>query len=189
MRSHNQWWVHSKVPRLPGQHRPVLARSPLFCATTCATAPIGHNSISETSLATMDSSSSKMLPQTSLFQVYLRLRPALPGQLPKPDDEEPWLLVEPPTSSATSENDTRGSVPTHITLQPPNDSRKRAVEKFGFTKVFQEEATQLDILDSTGTVQLVKSVLSSGRDGLVATLGVTGSGKVYWRNRCSTDCC
>jgi hypothetical protein len=125
----------------------------------------------------MDASSSKMPAQTSLFQVYLRLRPAL--QNTKAQDSEPWLLVEPPSSPTTPlEEIPKTTVPTHITLQPPTDSRKRAVEKFGFTKVFQEEATQLDIFDSTGTVQLAKNVLSSGRDGLVATLGVTGSGKV-----------
>lgn len=123
-----------------------------------------------------------MPAQTSLFQVYLRLRPSVHNQSPKIADSEPWLLVEPPSPPLNpSEEHPKASAPTHIILQPPNDSRKRAVEKFGFTKVFQEEATQLDIFDSTGTVQLVKNVLSSGRDGLVATLGVTGSGKVYNR--------
>jgi Tfp pilus assembly pilus retraction ATPase PilT len=64
-------------------------------------------------------------------------------------------------------------------LQPPNDSRKRAIERFGFTKIFREEARQLDIFDETGAADTIKSVLQTGRDGLVATLGVTGSGKVY----------
>jgi hypothetical protein len=124
----------------------------------------------------MDASYSKMPAQTSLFQVYLRLRPALQNQIPNP---EPWLVVEPPSPPTTPiDESTEAPAPTHITLQPPNDSRKRAVEKFGFTKVFQEEATQLDIFESTGTVQLVRNVLNGGRDGLVATLGVTGSGKV-----------
>lgn len=129
-------------------------------------------------LISMDVSSlSKMPAQTNLFQIYLRLRPAGPNQTAKAEDSEPWLVVEPP-SPTTLEAGPQASTPTHITLQPPNDSRKRAVEKFGFTKVFREEATQLDIFDSTGTVQLVKNVLNGGRDGLVATLGVTGSGKV-----------
>jgi Kinesin motor domain len=124
----------------------------------------------------MDASSSKMPVQTSLFQVYLRLRPALQNQIP---NSEPWLVVEPPSPPTTPiEESPKASTPTHITLQPPNDSRKRAVEKFGFTKVFQEEATQLDIFESTGTAQLVRNVLNGGKDGLVATLGVTGSGKV-----------
>jgi hypothetical protein len=118
--------------------------------------------------------SSKMSAQTSLFQVYLRLRPPIQNQIPKAADDEPWLIVEPPTSTS----DLQASSPTHVTLQPPNDSRKRAVEKFGFTQVFREDATQLDIFESTGTIQLVKNILSTGRDGLVATLGVTGSGKV-----------
>ena len=69
-------------------------------------------------------------------------------------------------------------MPTHITIHPPSDSRKRAVEKFAFTKVFQEEASQLDIFRGTGAIALVEGVLGEGRDGLLATLGVTGSGKV-----------
>ena len=69
-------------------------------------------------------------------------------------------------------------MPTHITIHPPSDSRKRAVEKFAFTKVFEEGAEQIDIFKGTGVVQLVEGVLGEARDGLVATLGVTGSGKV-----------
>ena len=69
-------------------------------------------------------------------------------------------------------------MPTHITLNPPSDSRKRAVEKFAFTKVFEEQAEQIDIFKGTGIVSLVEGVLGEARDGLVATLGVTGSGKV-----------
>lgn len=116
----------------------------------------------------------------SLFQVYLRLRPApsslvqLTSQslyplLPPP---ERYLTVEPPTHEA------QDGMPTHITIHPPSDSRKRAVEKFAFTKVFEEEATQLDIFKGAGLVPLVEGVLVEGRDGLLATLGVTGSGKV-----------
>ncbi len=139
---------------------------------------ITRKQLQKTDWSVMDTSSSKMPAQSSLFQVYLRLRPVIQNQHPKYQESEPWLLVEPPSPPPTPlEENSKASVPTHVVLQPPNDSRKRAVEKFGFTKVFQEEATQLDIFDSTGTVQLVKNVLSSGRDGLVATLGVTGSGK------------
>lgn len=72
-------------------------------------------------------------------------------------------------------------MPTHITIHPPSDSRKRAVEKFAFTKVFEEQAEQIDIFRGTGLVPLVEGVLGEGRDGLVATLGVTGSGKVCAR--------
>lgn len=119
-------------------------------------------------------SASKMAPQTSLFQVYLRLRPPIHPPLPK-QKSEPWLIVDAVDSSTSQEE----SFPTHVTLQPPNDSRKRAIERFGFTKIFREEATQLDLFDETGTVDMIKSVLQTGRDGLVATLGVTGSGKVH----------
>ena len=56
------------------------------------------------------------------------------------------------------------------------------MEKFAFTKVFEEEASQLDIFHGTGVIPLVEGVVAAkggdGRDGLLATLGVTGSGKV-----------
>lgn len=111
-------------------------------------------------------------PQTSLFQVYLRLRPPISQ---KHDASERFLTVERPE---TCQDEIVASVPTHITLQPPSDSRKRAVEKFGFTKVFEEAASQLDIFHDTGMESLMRGVLREGRDGMVATLGVTGSGKV-----------
>ncbi|KAJ5155878.1 hypothetical protein N7492_008681 [Penicillium capsulatum] len=113
-------------------------------------------------------------PQTSLFQVYLRLRPPIT----KNDESERFLTVEPPEAS---QDDAEIVTPpaTHITLQPPSDSRKRAVERFGFTKVFEEAASQLDVFHDTGMESLVRGVLKEGRDGLVATLGVTGSGKSH----------
>lgn len=113
--------------------------------------------------------------QSSLFQVYLRLRPPIS---PQHEDHPPgrYLQVEPPETSEIV--DGSHNLPTHITLQPPSDSRKRAVERFGFSKVFEEKASQLDVFQDTGIESLIKGVLQEGRDGLVATLGVTGSGKV-----------
>jgi len=75
------------------------------------------------------------------------------------------------------------SDPTHITIRPPsNDHRKRAIEKFAFTRVFEEDAAQLDLFKDTGLPTVIEGVLGcdgeQGRDGLLATLGVTGSGKV-----------
>lgn len=117
---------------------------------------------------------------TSLFQVYLRLRPSPSPNLPQIQEvlypqlstAERFLTVEPPSA------DNEDCLSTHITLHPPSDSRKRAVEKFAFTKVFEEHTAQLDIFKGTGVVPLIEGVLAEGRDGLVATLGVTGSGKV-----------
>lgn len=128
----------------------------------------------------MDSSTAKMAPQTSLFQVYLRLRPPMSLNASK-QTTEPWLIVEQPTPQIVEDGDVIPKLhPTHITLQPPNDSRKRAIERFGFTKVFREEASQLDLFDEIGAVENIQNVLKNGRDGLIATLGVTGSGKVRW---------
>ena len=115
---------------------------------------------------------------TSLFQVYLRLRPPFSSQptqqtlYPQLNSPERFLTVEAPP------HDEYNDLPTHITIHPPSDSRKRAVEKFAFTKVFEEQTSQLDIFNGTGAVSLVEGVLKEGRDGLLATLGVTGSGKV-----------
>ncbi|OQO07809.1 hypothetical protein B0A48_06600 [Cryoendolithus antarcticus] len=108
-------------------------------------------------------------PSASLFDVYLRLRPSNTAE------HERFLQVEAPSTS---------NGPTHITVQPPaNDPRKRAIEKFAFTRVFEEDAGQLDLFRETGAVQMVEGVLGAkgreGRDALVATLGVTGSGKSH----------
>ncbi|OWO99366.1 kinesin family protein [Marssonina coronariae] len=108
--------------------------------------------------------------QANLFEVYLRLRPAPAGQAPT----ERFLTVEEPTED---------TAPTHITLNPPNDNRRRAIEKFAFTEVFEEKSTQLDLFQGTGVLPLVEGVLGphggEGRDALLATLGVTGSGKSH----------
>lgn len=125
----------------------------------------------------MDSSTVKM-PTTSLFQVYLRLRPPMLQHTQK-QPQEPWLVVEPPTEADADESGIcTKTFASHVTLHPPNDSRKRAIERFGFTKVFHEEATQSDVFEETGAVEGIRGVLHNGRDALIATLGVTGSGKV-----------
>ncbi|KAK0627974.1 P-loop containing nucleoside triphosphate hydrolase protein [Immersiella caudata] len=104
----------------------------------------------------------------NLFQVYLRLRPAQGTQ------GERFLAVEEPEA--------HDFPPKHITLNPPND-RRRAVEKFAFTQVFEEDASQLDVFHCTNVAGLVEGVLAphggDGTDALLATLGVTGSGKTH----------
>lgn len=108
-------------------------------------------------------------PSAALFDVFLRLRPS--GA-----DRERFLHVE-------EHIDQPELAPTHITIHPPaNDKRKKAVERFAFTRVYEENAGQRDLLETTGALQLLEGVLGAtgreGRDGLLATLGVTGSGKV-----------
>ena len=108
-----------------------------------------------------------MRSSSSLFEVYLRLRPSALG------GGDRFLEVE----------NGEDSHPTYITIKPPaSDARKRAVERFAFTRVFEERAAQLDIFEGTGLLQLIEGVLGAerkeGRDALIATLGVTGSGKV-----------
>ncbi|PTB67695.1 P-loop containing nucleoside triphosphate hydrolase protein [Trichoderma citrinoviride] len=104
-----------------------------------------------------------------LFEVYLRLRPPYPGA----PQTEPILHVEDPHDNLH---------PSHITLNPPAD-RRRAIERFGFTQVFEEDASQLDVFHCTDTSSLIEGVLApqggDGTDAVVATLGVTGSGKTH----------
>ena len=109
-------------------------------------------------------------PSSSLFDVFLRLRPSNSAS-PR------FLTVE----------ESERSHPTHITIQPPansNDKRKRAVERFAFTQVFEEDARQMDLFKGTGIVPMIEGVMGApehhGRDGLFATLGCSGSGKVYY---------
>lgn len=128
----------------------------------------------------MNTSTKQASSQTSLFEVFLRLRPPiLKEEAAHAHRGERYLHVEPAESTEDdSVSKSQSSSPTHITLQPPNDSRKRAVEKFAFTRVFEEKSTQLEVFENTGLPGLIQGILKDGRDGLVATLGVTGSGKV-----------
>ncbi|KAF2473211.1 kinesin [Lindgomyces ingoldianus] len=107
-------------------------------------------------------------PSSSLFDVFLRLRPSHSAKA------ERFLNVE----------EIEAANPTHITIKPPtNDGRKRAVERFAFTRVFEEDAHQSELFKGTGVVPMIEGVLGGkgrdGRDGLLATLGVTGSGKSH----------
>ncbi|KAG6030472.1 hypothetical protein E4U41_000093 [Claviceps citrina] len=107
----------------------------------------------------------------SLFEVYLRLRPP-PANASQTDR---ILDVEAPQDSERPH-------PSHITLNPPADKR-RAIEKFAFTRVFEEDASQLDVFRCTEIPSLAEGVLAplggEGTDAVVATLGVTGSGKTH----------
>ena len=180
----------------------------------------------ESQLGSRPTSSHTTSSTSSLFQVFLRLRPPplpvtqhngifidAPASRHLP---ERYLTVEPPSlpsndsapasttngsveevalypnlpsaeESSLSQAPPQQAVPTHITIHPPSESRKRAVEKFGFTRVFEETSSQLDMFQGTGVSGVVDGVLSAGRDGLVATLGVTGSGKVSYLSKAACN--
>lgn len=114
----------------------------------------------------------------SLFEVYLRLRPPTAGA----PHASRFITVEAPGPDAP---------PSQITLNPPSD-RRRALEKFSFTQIFEEDTTQLDLFHGINAAALVEGVLAphgaEGTDALVATLGVTGSGKVTLAFRRHTSC-
>ncbi|KAI6887916.1 P-loop containing nucleoside triphosphate hydrolase protein [Hortaea werneckii] len=110
-------------------------------------------------------------PSAALFDVYLRLRPSASAA-----GKERFLDVE--------ETRHAHQLPTHITIKPPaDDKRKRAIERFGFTRVFEERCGQRELLENIGILSILEGVLGQpgreGRDGLLATLGVTGSGKSH----------
>lgn len=117
-------------------------------------------------------------PRThNLFEVFLRLRPPPPGA----PQTERILDVERPATPKDQLEDAPKPVASQITLNPPPD-RRRAIEKFAFTQVLEEEASQVDVFSSTEIASMVEGVLApkggDGTDAVVATLGVTGSGKV-----------
>lgn len=101
-------------------------------------------------------------PAEQYFQVYLRLRPPNPLSSNPPT---PRFLSAAPNSS------------TSILVTPPDRARSRTLEKYDFTKVFPAAASQLDIFTTT-VLPLVQDAVQ-GRDGMLATLGVTGSGKTH----------
>jgi Kinesin motor domain len=113
----------------------------------------------------------------NLFEVYLRLRPPPPGA---PASERILTVEAPESKEEEAQREATGV--THITLNPPTD-RRRAIEKFAFTRVFEPDAGQLDVFHSAGVVPMVEGVLApnggDGTDAMIATLGVTGSGKTH----------
>jgi len=99
-----------------------------------------------------------------LFDVYLRLRPATTLTL----TTAPFLSVTPGEPSVYC-------VPP--TLPSQKKKRTKGVEKFRFTHIFDEQTSQRKVFEQTVLPLLSETV--KGRDGLLATLGVTGSGKTH----------
>lgn len=98
-----------------------------------------------------------------LFEVFLRLRPSSP-------------------QSTISESRFLATTPGHscVYVTPPPSaerSRSRAIEKFSFTRIFDEQSGQREVFEET-VLPLLEDAVVRGRDGTLATLGVTGSGKV-----------
>lgn len=93
------------------------------------------------------------------FQVFLRLRPTGEQSSVSP---APFITTQP-------------GVP-HVFVTPPDRRGTRPIDKFSFTKVFEENSDQLDVFGET-VYPLLRDCLN-GQDAMLATLGVTGSGKV-----------
>ncbi|CAH0039468.1 unnamed protein product [Clonostachys rhizophaga] len=114
----------------------------------------------------------------NLFEVYLRLRPPPSNGTAT----ERILTVETREGEHDEQGDDINLGTSHIVLNPPTD-RRRAIEKFAFTRVFEEDASQLDVFHRADILPMVEGVLApnggEGTDAMVATLGVTGSGKTH----------
>ncbi|KAK6337740.1 hypothetical protein TWF696_001221 [Orbilia brochopaga] len=110
------------------------------------------------------------------FQVYLRLRPPHVPQA-SPALEDPFLTVLPPSPTASDEDIEHG-VKTQVTIHPPSHHRSQKIETFSFTEVLDESYGQADVFAKT-VAPILTGVLKDGRDGMLATLGVTGSGKTH----------
>lgn len=117
-------------------------------------------------LPQMDSSPRSPPPNASnsaaqLFQVFLRLRPSSPQS----SISETRFLT-----TATGQS--------YVYVTPPLErNRFKAIEKFAFTKIFDETSGQREVFEET-VLPLLEDAVVKGRDGTLATLGVTGSGKV-----------
>lgn len=114
------------------------------------------------------------------FQVYLRLRP--PHKQPQTPDEN-FLIVHPPSPTAFSheeeeEGEHESSKITQVTIAPPSHHRSQKIETFSFSEVFDEECGQEDLFAKT-VMPILGGVVKDGRDGMLATLGVSGSGKTH----------
>ncbi|KAI5813865.1 P-loop containing nucleoside triphosphate hydrolase protein [Pyronema omphalodes] len=107
----------------------------------------------------------KRTPETrDYFQIYLRLRPSTATN---PRDKE-FL-----TNGGNNFNRINA---TSILCTPPTGARGKA-DKYTFTSVFPSSAGQMEVF-TTAVAPLVQDALH-GRDGMLATLGVTGSGKSH----------
>ncbi|TGZ82499.1 P-loop containing nucleoside triphosphate hydrolase protein [Ascodesmis nigricans] len=105
---------------------------------------------------------------SNYFQVFLRLRPpSIHSVSPtrfltaSPDSSHIFVTPPPPSSSASASG----------------KSYSRPVEKFTFTRIFDEDVGQREVFEET-VMPLVEDVLT-GRDAMVAAMGVTGSGKSH----------
>ncbi|KAK6531633.1 hypothetical protein TWF694_002812 [Orbilia ellipsospora] len=107
------------------------------------------------------------------FQVFLRLRPPHSNS----SIEEPFLTVLPPSPTASDE-DIESGTKTQVTIHPPSNHRSQKIETFSFTEVFEEASNQADIFKHI-VAPILTPVIKDGRDGMLATLGVTGSGKTH----------
>ncbi|KAK6509885.1 hypothetical protein TWF481_004612 [Arthrobotrys musiformis] len=117
--------------------------------------------------------------QPHAFQVYLRLRPPYHQSTPRKSHSEPFLTILPPVPTASDQDqDTESGTKTQVTIHPPSHHRSQKIETFSFTEVFEETCGQVEVFGRI-VAPILDGVLKDGRDGMLATLGVTGSGKTH----------
>ncbi|KAF8437386.1 P-loop containing nucleoside triphosphate hydrolase protein [Kalaharituber pfeilii] len=141
-------------------------------------------------------------PTSIVFDVFLRLRPPSHRCLGNPRflstiPTEPFHVyaTQPPTISLLNfvttghrknENLNESNTSQPAVPQVPTSRSSRTIEKFSFAEIFPEASTQLEVFERTVLPLLVDLVKGgngpdgrTGKDGLLATLGITGSGKTH----------
>ncbi|KAK6333884.1 hypothetical protein TWF730_004066 [Orbilia blumenaviensis] len=118
-------------------------------------------------------------PQPHAFQVYLRLRPPIHQSTTTTANEDTsFLTVIPPIPTFPVDDEVDNETKTQVTIHPPSNHRSQKIETFSFTEVFDEACGQAAVFGKIVS-PILEGVLKDGRDGLLATLGVTGSGKTH----------
>ena len=125
-------------------------------------------------------------PQSSntptYFLVFLRLRPSSAHH---PSFTDVRFISPAPAAPGPSSSSSSNS----IFISPPDRARtttgngggngaRGTTDKYTFSKVFAESASQREVFTTTA-LPLVRDAIQLGRDAMLATLGVTGSGKTH----------
>lgn len=146
-------------------------------------------------------SEEELTPNSSCFDVYLRLRTPpsrkyhqSPRFLSTIPTQPTHVYVTPlparaPLNLPAGEPILQGTKDGSTRPNPAEASKARAIEKLSFAEIFPESGTQRDVFERTALPLLVQvlggregtgdGVGGYSRDCVLATIGISGSGKTY----------
>ena len=155
-------------------------------------------------LPTNDTSPSEeeLTPNSSCFDVFLRLRAPSrkyhqsPRFLTTVPAQPTHVYVTPPPTKAPLNRPAEESCLQATKNEGPiprpglgEAAKPRTIEKFSFAEIFPESGTQLHVFERTGLPLLIQVLGGRGgagdgvsgysRDCILATIGISGSGKTY----------